>query len=124
MHMTPRIRGPQEEQFMLLLQSGKLAECARLVEGGVDVNFRDNNGCTPLFQFCTDSKVEVARMLIDSGADVNITNVRGNTPLHEACRNGSKEAVVLLILSGTNPDMRNIEGKKAEELNPSMRTLI
>ena len=58
------------------------------------------------------------------GANLNETNIRGNTILHIACEQGSKETVLLFLLHGADPIIKNADGRKAEDLNSSIKPLI
>lgn len=91
--------------FSLLPMSREFAFWAK--ERGADINFRDHQGRTPLF--------EVARrdgdipLLIELGADVNATAKDGYTPLHIAALRGRKKAVRALLKAGADIDARTEE---------------
>ncbi|XP_049941127.1 serine/threonine-protein phosphatase 6 regulatory ankyrin repeat subunit B-like [Schistocerca serialis cubense] len=63
-----------------------------LLDAGADVNFKDDNGCTPLQQavyscnrcYHSCGHYKVLEMLLNAGADPNIADKCGVTPLHSA----------------------------------------
>ena len=71
-----------------------------LIERGVDVNFPDKTGYTPLIDAARYGRPEIARILIDAKADLNARSVYGRTPLAEAVLNGHQEVVDLLREAG------------------------
>ncbi|MBP5426653.1 MAG: ankyrin repeat domain-containing protein [Clostridiales bacterium] len=72
-----------------------------LIETGVDVNVKNDNGDTPLHIV---RNVEIAKLLVKNGADVNARNNNGDTPLH-IVRN--VEIAKLLIENGADVKTRN-----------------
>jgi hypothetical protein len=96
---------------------GDLEMVQVLLEYGVDVNAKNDLGCTPLF--CTASSLigghrnehRVARFLIGHGADPNTRSVEGFTSLHLASENGRIELVRLLIELGANVEVKDDEGR-------------
>lgn len=71
--------------------TSKLRLVRLLIEGGVDVNVRDNHGQTPLLITCSllnntchsrgETRERVVKYLISAGADVNAYDVTGRTSL-------------------------------------------
>ena len=86
-----------------------------VVEGGANVDAKDENGDTPLHwakRFC---EPYVLRMLVvEGGANVNITNKDGETPLHYAAL--VPQIAHFLLDKGARPDIRNNEGVTAIDL--------
>lgn len=80
-------------------------------EGDIDVDEKDERGCSPLMVAVENRKVEVVRCLIENGADINCRNKYGWTPLHKAANLGSFESVRLLIDTGKlEVDLRTKQG--------------
>lgn len=75
-----------------------------LLEAGVNINGKDQNGNTSL-HLCYNQNI--AKMLIEAGANVNIKNDEGDTPLH-LCEN--ENVVKMLIEAGANVNIKNNEG--------------
>ncbi|MCH9632117.1 MAG: hypothetical protein S4CHLAM6_04430 [Chlamydiae bacterium] len=75
-----------------------------LIEQGLDVNYADANGQTPLFG--ADS--EVAMVLVDHGADVNYIDLQGETPLFHAY---NAEIAKVLLENGADLNHKNFNGE-------------
>lgn len=88
-----------------------------LIDKGVDVNHRDNNGNTVLLLH-TDRHCNkgVVKELIRAGADVNAKNKDGNTALHFALKNGNIDTARLLIKKGADYQAVNNKGESPMEL--------
>ncbi len=77
-----------------------------LINKGVDVNARDNQGKTPLHF----AEANITELLLDAGADVNARDNRGWTPLHSAAHGDRVEKVKLLLEQGANPRLKDNAG--------------
>ena len=63
---------PQEGTALhLATRNGDVDEARRLIEGGADVNERNDQGLTPLHMIALNGRTDLAELLLDSGADVN-----------------------------------------------------
>ena len=51
-----------------------------LISQGIDIDARDNNGCTALFLAALTGSRECARALVDAGAALDVVNAAGKTP--------------------------------------------
>ncbi|MHC4489615.1 MAG: ankyrin repeat domain-containing protein [Planctomycetota bacterium] len=74
-----------------------------LLDGGADVNDKDDNGWTPLLIAIQRNQVRVVKMLIEKGADVNepiVEVIRIRSPLKLAMDMGHKEIAILLRTHG------------------------
>jgi len=91
------------------LQLGDLARVKALLEQGVDVNAKDENGRTPLLLAARNNDVNTAKLLISAGADVNAKENRGYTPLYYVFWFGNKDLTTLLISKGAEV---NVEPQK------------
>ena len=89
-----------------------------LLDYGVDVNTRDEDGWTPLYyapsNYITDPGP--VRLLLDRGADPNLGAKDGQTPLHEALLYGWVEMARLLIEHGASVEVKGTDGKTALEI--------
>jgi len=111
-----------------------------LIEGGTDVNTRDEFGCTPLHWAVAANSREVTDYLLDKWADLNAEDGRGLTPfmiasdvpmlerliskgadiqskdrsgltkLHMVCISGNKDAAEFLINNGAEINVRANNG--------------
>ncbi len=78
-----------------------------LIEAGVDVNARNDNGDTPLHIV---RNVEIAKLLVKNGADINAKNNNGDTPLHGAAYAGDVKIAKLLVKNGADVNAKNNNG--------------
>jgi len=79
-----------------------------LINGGVDVDARNDDGSTPLIEVCReDSNLNIAQYLIEHGADVNTKNTINQSPLSEACMGNAINMVKLLLNSGADPHLHD-----------------
>ena len=81
-----------------------------LIVLGANLEWKDEDGVTPLLVAIRWDKVEIARMLIEAQADVNVQDKFNRTPLREATWNGQVEIVKMLIGAGARKDIRDDEG--------------
>ena len=69
-----------------------VAVLSTLAEKGINPNFRDAQGHTPLFwalsfesdKFSVESRISLAKLLLEKGADPNLAILNGHTPLSQA----------------------------------------
>ncbi|MBN1766117.1 MAG: ankyrin repeat domain-containing protein [Sedimentisphaerales bacterium] len=85
-----------------------------LIEYGIDINQRNNQGETPLFRvfdsgFYEDCRKN-AQILLREGADMTIPNDDGDTILHLAVRERSPEIARLAIEYGVEVNTKNKQG--------------
>ena len=85
-------------------KEGNIEAVKQHLAAGTDVNAKDEEGETPLYQAVFVAHKELAELLIANGADLNAKDDEGSTPLHHAVYEGCKETVELLIEKGANTD--------------------
>lgn len=80
-----------------------------LLDQGVDIEARDEQGMMPLHFAVVDKRTpEVVALLLDRGADVKARNSDGMTPLHFAAGSGTVPEVIALLLDrGADVEARN-----------------
>jgi len=88
-----------------------------LIEAGANVNFRDDNGRTILFNIVKDSSyhdltIKSLRFLIDAGADMYAEDIDGLTPLTIA----APPIIKFLLDSGVNINATNSQGETPLEV--------
>ncbi|KAL7936011.1 ankyrin repeat-containing domain protein [Trichoderma chlorosporum] len=81
---------------------------ALLVDAGVDVNWLDNGGETPVFHAVKSNKTENLRFLIKHGGKINKSRADGNMPLHIAAYLGNVENVTMLLEEGAKINIPGI----------------
>ena len=65
-------------------KAGDMQQVQELLQGGADLNSRDQDTYTPLHYAAWEGHIDVVRLLTDGDADVNATTKAGQTPLHLA----------------------------------------
>ena len=88
-------------KLLMAAENNKTEEIIELLKQGVDVNYQDRYGRTPLYRACLNNKLEIAKLLIERGADINVKTLVAWTPLHGACWNNYLEIAKLLIERGS-----------------------
>lgn len=76
-----------------------------------DLNYRDEQGRTPLDYAIIHCQTNVISLLLDRGAKLNAKATGGATPLHLAAQQGCLDAVKLLATKGANVNARDDQGK-------------
>jgi len=80
-----------------------------LLDGGADVNAKDNHGNTPLKK----KNMELVRFLVLRGADVNLANDEGISPLHQASYSANAPIVEFLLDTGADNTAKSNVGYTA-----------
>jgi hypothetical protein len=86
-----------------------LATIEWMIDGGVDLGFRDRAGYTPLLAAveCTRAdRLDVLRRLIAAGAPLNVKGINDWTPAHMAAARDDVDALALLVDSGADLSIR------------------
>ena len=96
-----------------LLQQGRIAEAARLLENGADINATQSDGSTPLLWAVYRQDAALVERLLDAGADASAGNRYGAKPLAEAAKLGDAALVEMLLDAGADPDSPNGDGQTA-----------
>ena len=105
---------PSGKQTAALLQeairSGHAGVVAVLLEKGVDPNFRDRGGQTPLMLAVSNRDRQTVDMLLEAGADALASHHWGSA-LARAVRSGDDDSVRLLLSAGADPTEQTRSGK-------------
>lgn len=81
----------------------KPAVTSWLINAKADVNVKDNDGATPLYQAASSENIEHFVMLLKAGADINWRSENGKTPLHAAMwRLSDPKIATILVESGVD----------------------
>lgn len=78
-----------------------------LLEKGVDIDARDNNGSTPFLSRIAESELAIAMELVKRGADINARDKDGKTALYYA---KSPEVVKKLLEAGADIEAKDYNG--------------
>jgi hypothetical protein len=107
---------PSGQQLIDSCKSGNnLAAVQKLLDDGVDVNWKDNIGSTALCWASVEGRVEIIKLLLDRGAQIDIQNIVGWTALMIAVWNGKVECVRLLQERGADMSLKCKSGKTARD---------
>lgn len=82
------------------LRAGDLEVVRPLVLAGVDINYPNSKGVTPLHVVAQEGHVSLAQLLLQNGANLHARYEDLWTPLHLAVQNGHLEMTALLINYG------------------------
>ena len=77
---------------------------------GIDINMKDDRGCSALVWAARNGHLPVCSYLLEKGADVNSVSYGGLTPLHHACMASFESVVGKLIESGADANMKDESG--------------
>ncbi|RLN97910.1 hypothetical protein BBJ28_00012474 [Nothophytophthora sp. Chile5] len=72
----------RESTALLCARNNNLEGLELALDGGVDVNARDNHGNTLFILVCQQGNKRLAKFLLRRHADMNLQNLNGNTALH------------------------------------------
>lgn len=77
-------------------RKAKLANLLALVS---DINVRDENQNTVLYEFIKRNNFRITKALMEAGADVNVKNNQGETPFSCAVKYKAKDKIIGLLLA-------------------------
>ncbi len=83
----------------------------QLIAAGVDVDAREKDGSTPLFNAVRGNRLEAGRLLLDSGAEVNLVDLTGRTAIGYAALNGNTDQIRLLLEKSAKFDNIDSHGR-------------
>ncbi len=92
------------------VQGGNVSMVEKILAAGVDVNAKNGQGETPLFQ-AVGRLPEIARMLLENGANPNARSNRNATPLHRAVCFDKTDVTQLLLAAGADINACDDEGR-------------
>jgi ankyrin repeat protein len=100
--------------MLAALNPGKgVAAIPILVQKGVNLDVRDNDGNTALMIAFEAGNDKASKLLIDAGANLDIRDNTGKTALMLAAEKGEFDVVDALIVAGANLNIRDNAGKTA-----------
>jgi ankyrin repeat protein len=85
---------------------GNTEKVRELIQQGVDINQRDDDGRTALMFAVINSHYETMRVLLEHGADVNAKSNKGGTALMGAASDGDLRMVQALLDGGADVHAR------------------
>ena len=103
---------------------GTVAGAQALLDEGANVDARDADGRTPLYQAASfNQEPGMIHLLIDSGADVEARDIRGDKPVHRAIEYGTVPVAEALIERGADIEAQDGRGSTPLERSLSNDTL-
>ncbi len=89
--------------FMDACKNGnKGVAIALLKKGGINVNYRDDDGNSPIFYASMKGAKELVKLLLEKEADVSLANNTDKYPIHAAAQGGNREIMEMLIENGAD----------------------
>ncbi|HYA86903.1 MAG TPA: ankyrin repeat domain-containing protein [Nitrospirota bacterium] len=105
--------GRRKSEPLPITTEGHLKTAEYLIQNGVDINEKDNEGNTALILAADLNKIHLAGLLLSKGADVNARNQQGSSALIVASAKGHAELVCPLLKKGADKDAADNQGKTA-----------
>ena len=104
-HVSAR-GGTLETPLHAAASEGHVDILSLLIQGGADVNGRDNEDCTPLFLASYNGRLEAGEFLLNHGADIEARNTYKNTALIYAMDGKNIEFARMLLKRGAVVNFR------------------
>ena len=92
----------KKQTLISAVRSGETETVVDLLDGGVPISTKDDEGMSLLHWTALGGHVTTMRLLIRRGCDVDLMDGRGGTPLHLAAAVGQTKAVRELIRNGAS----------------------
>lgn len=88
------------------------------------VNWRDEEGLTPLMRAADRDALDVVKILLNNGADVTMTDNEGLTALHYAALCNHPRSAALLVQHGACPFTKDLQGHSAIDTAEAATKLV
>jgi len=98
------------QKYINACSTGKADVVEQFLDGGVDVEQRDDYNLTGLMWAGRKGRVEVAKLLLDRGAQMEAIDNTGRTALYHAVCYDRYEFVETLLGRGANPNAVDMHG--------------
>jgi len=107
---SSEIRYLARVRLHLAAKDGAISRVKHLIAEGADINARDNQGRTPLYEAILGGNVNTVKLLTWHGADINARDNQGRTPLHLASGRNHQAVTELLIDQGADVNATDKDG--------------
>ena len=98
-------------KFFEAIRDGDIEEIKLFLKKGVDIEIKNDNGCTPLIIACSEGRFDAVKFLVEvAAADIENVDKNGWTPLLYSCHHGKLEIVKYLVEMGADVDKSNGRG--------------
>jgi formylglycine-generating enzyme required for sulfatase activity/ankyrin repeat protein len=98
--------GPNQEKiestFFQNIKVGNMDKLSTMLDEGLNPNFRDKSGNTPLLLGVSLGNIQVVELLIKHNAKIDVSNNQGDTAIDLAVISGNVSMVDLLIANGVD----------------------
>lgn len=101
-------------------QAGNTEDCESLLAIGADINWKNNDGDTPLLIACRRGHISTIETLLVHGADVNIIGNDSLSSLHICCLRGDYHAFNMILNANPNLSIKTKDGKTPLQLAESL----
>lgn len=98
------------QEFGRAIEGNDVQRLAAMLNAGMPVDQRFENGWTALMVATFKSCEDAALLLIEHGANLSVADTERYTPLHWAALNGFARAVPVLVARGANVNADNVYG--------------
>jgi len=101
---SPKVTATADDSKLLweACLNGRLDEVRSLLDlDGININYSDKHGCTPLYAASQEGNIDIVKELITAGSNVNQAHTTdGASPLYMASQKGHLAVVKVLINAG------------------------
>lgn len=111
--VKPRALTDDERSIFKSIPSQSSLNFKEEISGRRDVDFRNEDGMTPLMLCAVYDRTDKMKMLIEKNASVNLKDLSGNTALIIAASNGNMASVKVLMENGASAEIENSSGATA-----------
>lgn len=114
MKKTESLQKKNNKALITACHVGYLKEVQRLFDKGVDLNYQDSLGNTPLHYACERGHIEVAQFLLDKDANPKLLNKRFQYPYTIAKERNVAQYIWSLPATPVHPDSQNAQPFKPQ----------
>jgi ankyrin repeat protein/Zn-finger nucleic acid-binding protein len=90
------------------VQTGDIEAVRAILNKGIDINFKNDDGNTPMMHAAAAGQDEIIRILAEKQADIGARNKAGYSTIDIACRMEMYGSVKVLVELGANPNSRSV----------------
>jgi ankyrin repeat protein len=106
----------EEFQLQKACKSGDLVTVRKLLDEGIDVNWKNQSGMTAFMWASGRGHIEVMKLLLDRGAKANMRDNSLWTALMKASYHGKVDSVRLLLERGADTYIKHGHGMTAKDI--------
>ncbi|VAW36299.1 hypothetical protein MNBD_GAMMA01-1489 [hydrothermal vent metagenome] len=99
-----KVKKTNKQEWFHAAKTGNLGGLNRMIIEGIDINCKDDKGCTALIRACGHSRRAVVSFLLQQNADIEMRSNNGSTALSSSVIGNCRRVAGLLLDSGANPN--------------------